>query len=197
MAINKAADLSQRWPAFVPKYVRWHNGSMLQGLLQRIFNTGSVSDPTRAKEFFLWVQLAFGAVILGLIYLATRGKRGSGFRVRESDKKPAKPPKSQKSDDSLANARIRKTEPLKLPGIRIEGEPHEILGLSRAANANEVQNAYRELMKRYHPDVVGRQGTREWSDAQKIAEALNHARSKMLAEISRRPHSQSPKRSGR
>lgn len=57
---------------------------------------------------------------------------------------------------------------------------HEILGISPSASVEEVQKAYRELMKRYHPDKVGRPGTREWSDAQKIAEAINHARDTML-----------------
>jgi hypothetical protein len=35
-------------------------------------------------------------------------------------------------------------------------------------------------MKRYHPDVVGRPGTREWKDAQKIAESLTAARDSLL-----------------
>lgn len=34
-------------------------------------------------------------------------------------------------------------------------------------------------MKRYHPDHVGRLGTREWKDAQKFAEALIRAKEAM------------------
>jgi hypothetical protein len=34
-------------------------------------------------------------------------------------------------------------------------------------------------MKRYHPDLVGRPGSREWKDAQRIAEAINRAKEEL------------------
>jgi DnaJ-domain-containing protein 1 len=49
----------------------------------------------------------------------------------------------------------------------------------------QIQSAYRELMKRYHPDRVGRPGTREWQDAQGIAEAINRAKRDLLARAKR------------
>jgi DnaJ-class molecular chaperone len=92
-----------------------------------------------------------------------------------------KPGKAGDGVDLLGQATVKKVQaPLQLAGIRIDGLPHEILGVSARATEVEVQSAYRELMKLYHPDKVGRPGTREWNDAQKIAEALNSARKKML-----------------
>ncbi len=73
----------------------------------------------------------------------------------------------------------KKSEQAALPGFRIDGEPHEILGVAIDASPKEIQRAFRELMKRYHPDHVGRSGTREWKDAQKFAEALIRAKEAM------------------
>ncbi len=75
---------------------------------------------------------------------------------------------------------MTKSEPLRLSGISIAGEPHEILGVRKTAAPAEIQKAYRDLMKRYHPDLVGPPGSREWKDAQKIAEALNRAKDELL-----------------
>ncbi len=69
---------------------------------------------------------------------------------------------------------------MRLTGIRIDGAPHEILGVSPQASPEEIQSAYRSLMKRYHPDRVGRPGSREWNDAQQIAEAINRAKELLL-----------------
>jgi hypothetical protein len=165
---------------------------MLRNLLLHIF---SVTDPAQAQKVFFYIQVGFAVAVLLMIYFMSRRKDESGFRVREADKKkPVTPSKlgQIKHDDSLANAKMKRNEPLKLSGIRIDGEPHEILGVPRDASEKQIQAAYRDLMKRYHPDVIGRPGSREWEDAQKIAEALNGARKQMLA-----AQSQSPNRSGR
>jgi DnaJ-domain-containing protein 1 len=116
--------------------------------------------------------------------------------MREADiRKPGLPPNQALGySDPLSAATMKKrAAPLSLSGIRIDGAPHEVLGISTSATEQQVQAAYRELMKQYHPDKIGRPGTREWTDAQKIAEALNHARAQMIAHL----QSQSPKRSGR
>jgi curved DNA-binding protein CbpA len=82
----------------------------------------------------------------------------------------------------LAHARYAKpTGPLRLPGITLDAPANEILGVSPLATRAEIQRAYRERMKIYHPDLIGRPGSREWQDAQKIAEAINRAKEEMLA----------------
>jgi DnaJ-class molecular chaperone len=82
-----------------------------------------------------------------------------------------------------ANAQKQKSRkkgpPLLLSGISLDGPAHEILGVKVNATNSEVQKAWRDLMKRYHPDKVGRPGSREWSDAQRIAEAINQAKDEM------------------
>lgn len=141
-------------------------------------------------HFFYLSQILIGAIFITLAFIVFRAKSPeSQFRVREADlrakKKFGRPPQAinqaiNNDDGDLANARMKKHEPLSLTGIRIDGKPHEILGVSQHPTPTEVQQAYRELMKRYHPDRVGRPGTREWNDAQKIAEAINRAKDALL-----------------
>ena len=118
------------------------------------------------------------AVIVTAAWLALRRRpTESGFRVREADRKlPPGGAKASAGKDELAHAKLKRHEPLQLGGIRIDGLPHEILGVSCSASPEMIQKAYRELMKLYHPDKIGRPGSREWNDAQKIAEALNRAK---------------------
>ena len=127
------------------------------------------------RDYYL-IQIAVGALFLFLAWFFLRPRSESGFKLREADR--LNRPKGK--DNDLAQARMKRQESLSLPGIRIDGEPHEILGISRMATPDEVQKAYRELMKRYHPDLVGPPDSRQWKDAQKIAEALNSAKEKML-----------------
>ncbi len=129
-------------------------------------------------SLFLGTQTLILGVLVALIFVFFRKLKSpeSRFKVREADrvKKPA-----QKANRSSASESSRKQRPLELPGFRIDGEPHEILGVSIDASPKEIQRAFRELMKRYHPDQVGRPGTREWKDAQKFAEALIRAKEAM------------------
>ena len=166
---------------------RWQNRRMPLGNLQRIF---SHLNPSQVQSLFFYAQIGLAIAVLVSVYLMTRRKDESSFRVREADKKNSL--KSGTQGSSLADAKLKRNEPLRISGIRLDGEPHEILGVSRSATAVEIQRAYRELMKRYHPDIVGRPGSREWSDAQKIAEAINAARNQLLA-----AHPHNPNRSGR
>ena len=43
-------------------------------------------------------------------------------------------------------------------------DPHDILGLTRDAASEEVAARYRELAKRWHPDVAGEEGARKMAE---------------------------------
>ena len=166
---------------------------MLAALLKNILGN---LDPDQLKRVFYMGQGAFGVLVVFVLWTLNRNKSESVFKVREADIKKPRPPGEKGSaqiGQDLASAKMKQPEVLSLPGIRIDGTPHEILGIPQRATEAQIQVAYRELMKRYHPDRVGRPGSREWNDAQKIAEAVNNARKKMLKTL----HSQSPNRSGR
>lgn len=127
---------------------------------------------------FLQIEIVLGVGFL--IYWFNKKLRSeseSGFRVRESDRnlKFERGPKAKKTADQKL-----KPTPFQLTGIRIDGTAHEILGIPALATEEEIQRAYKNLMKRYHPDRIGPQGTPAWQDAQKIAEAINRARTEML-----------------
>jgi DnaJ-domain-containing protein 1 len=135
-------------------------------------------DPATAKSLLYLGEIALGVMIL--LYVLFGKSRGpeSRFRVREADR--AAPGTRGSGPDALGQARIERPKILQLTGFRLDGEPHEILGVPREAPAAEVQRAYKDLMKRFHPDKIGPPGSREWTDAKKIAEAINRARDRML-----------------
>ena len=140
-----------------------------------------MNTPIPPHYFYLSQVFLGGAFILAAYFFLRPKDSKSNFKVREADREPGKNPRDPHSQlDDLAQARIEKKVPLQLSGIRIDGTPHEILGVSRDAPVAEIQRSHRELMKRFHPDLVGRPGSSEWSDAQKIAEAVNHAKDEML-----------------
>lgn len=140
-------------------------------------------DPRWIQENFVWLQFAMVAALAGLGWILFRPRTpDSGFRLREADRpRPgAGGGPSPAGGPDLGASKMKRAAPLSLPGIRIDGLPHEILGVRPQASPQEIQRAYRELMKRYHPDKVGAPGTREWQDAQAIAEAINRAKDEML-----------------
>ncbi len=136
------------------------------------------------SEHFGLMQMGISALFIG-IYLRsrTREEQQSRFKLREADRdlRFARGPEATRA----ANAPLKKT-PLKLTGIVIEGAAHEILGISALASKEEIQSAYKEKIKRYHPDRIGRPGSREWTEATKIAEAVNRARNEMLERSKKR-----------
>jgi DnaJ-domain-containing protein 1 len=134
---------------------------------------------------FHMAQMGVGTLLVaGLLW--TRRQRPSAFKLREADRLkehvfPRFPSLVVEPDRPRPQPRQRKAEPLKLGGISIAGEAHEILGVKTDASKADIQRAWRELMKRYHPDKVGRPGSREWNDAQRIAEAVNRAKEEMIS----------------
>ena len=130
-------------------------------------------EPEKMERIFFFGQLGIGALLLAAFLIFRPRPPESGFRVREADRKDA----PWKKGPALQTEARR---PLALPGIRTDGSPHEILGVRQGASPETIQRAYRELMKRYHPDKAARPGTPEWNEAQKIAEAINRAKDALL-----------------
>ena len=145
--------------------------------------------PKLIEKVFVYGQGSLIVLIVGILWFLMRPKDSeSRFKVREADlqKEPAHKRGRAAASDVLAQAKIKKSQtPLSLPGIRIDGPPHQVLGISPQADEKTIREAYRELMKQYHPDRVGRPGSREWQDAQRIAEALNQAKDELLKKRAR------------
>lgn len=150
--------------------------SIIQALSEKL---GPSGNPEGIKTLLYAAQIGLG---LGMVFLVLKLRTGSrsGFAVREADLKKPSPPQAKPKGPDLANARLERKRPLALEGIQLGGPPHEVLGVAVGATEDEIQCAYRERMKRYHPDKIGRQGTREWEDAQKFAHAINEAKDELL-----------------
>jgi len=67
--------------------------------------------------------------------------------------------------------------------VVLTGLPHQVLGVREDATEWEIRKAHRTLIKRFHPDKVGREGSREWYEAQRASEAINGARDLMLKKL--------------
>ena len=139
-----------------------------------------------------WVALHFeklqifilvGGVLLAFIMIKG-GSNPSQFKVREADRKDLDQILKNKSD--LANAKLtrRKNEPppipLNLPGIRLSGENHEILGVSENDTDTEIMAAYRDAIKRFHPDKIQGQAKEQMKFYEEASVILNRAKEQML-----------------
>ena len=137
-----------------------------------------------SKELFFYAQLGVALLILGwFIWFQGRGS-SSSFRVRESDRLKQKPsfknPQLTGKDSDMGDDKMKIKRPLSLPGIRIDGPAHQVLGVSPQASPQEIEAAYKKLIKQYHPDKIAAPGSPQWHEAQKIAAALNEARLELL-----------------
>ena len=53
---------------------------------------------------------------------------------------------------------------MKIKGVTLKMNPHEILGIKPGATQEEIKSAYRKLIKQYHPDQYGDNPLRELAD---------------------------------
>lgn len=148
-------------------------------------------DPEKMKNLFVFFQFAMGALLLFVVFRLSERGTESGFKLREADRLKNQRKRSglRRGPDLLAEAKMTRRDPatvLQLDGIRTDVPPHELLGVSLNASVDDIQRAYRALIKRYHPDRVGPSGSREWKDAQRIAEAINLAKETLLKQAKSR-----------
>ncbi len=137
-------------------------------------------DPEKLRRGFYLLQIVAGSLALAVfVWIKTR-KDSSSSGFREGGREWQRGASGTQSAPSSQKSATRPSGPALLTGIRIHGQPHEVLGVAADASEETVQQAYRELMKRYHPDKLGRAGSPQWKEAQRIAEAINQARDRML-----------------
>jgi hypothetical protein len=133
------------------------------------------------KEYFYGSQVLIGILFFVSVFLIRGGLRDSPSQFNSFEDDANKDAHLFPSIDAPSSQpKKEKAKILQLTGIRIDGAPHEILGVKAGADEKSIQKAYRDLMKRYHPDLVGPPGSREWTDAQKLAEAINLAKEEMI-----------------
>ena len=130
------------------------------------------------KHNFFGIQYVF---LLAFVYLGFKiygSENKSQFKTREADRiNDFEALNSIKSKNETTSS---KTPPLFLPGVRLQGAPHEILGVDKNASPEQIQIAYKELIKRYHPDKYIGQNPAEIAQAQKTAAILNEAKNTLL-----------------
>jgi len=118
-------------------------------------------------------------VLAGLMILMFQKNRGqSQFRKREADREDLD--RLIKSAPKPASRPAPAPPPLRLPGIRLEGEPHEILGIDATASESEIMNAYKEAIKRYHPDRIQGQAQEQLQFYQDASAKINAAKDTLI-----------------
>lgn len=135
-------------------------------------------NPKWIADHFAQIQgmLLIGFIILGY-FTWKKSNPGSKFKVRESDQ-----PLSNRIKENIAPT--KKNEPPKfLPGVRLHGEPHEVLGIREGADEVEVNRAFKELMKKYHPDKIQSVAPDQQKFYQDAATQINRAKEKMIDSI--------------
>lgn len=126
-------------------------------------------------------------LVTAFLMISNRSPR-SQFRHREADRKDLDQILKQKS--ALADAKLTQGRaspvappPLQLPGIRLHGESHEILGIRADASEVEIMRAYKEAIKRFHPDRIQGQAQEQIQFYQEAAAKLNLAKETMLKRV--------------
>ena len=138
---------------------------------------------------FQKIQVIFLLAVLFLIWTFLKNNRGqSNFKSREADRGDLD--RILNSGPDLAQAKMRRKPPeqpppppLSLPGIRLEGEPHEILGIREDASEAEIVRAYKDAIKRFHPDTLQGKSASELRFYQEASARINDAKNRMLKSL--------------
>jgi DnaJ-domain-containing protein 1 len=131
---------------------------------------------TWIQKYTLEIFVALCTLLIFFLWRSGQSSK-SQFRVKEHERSPS--PTASRAD-GLAQSRFKSSKKIALPGICIDGAAHEVLGVTSEASKREILEAYKRLMKQYHPDQVAAPGSDQWKEAQKIAIAINAAKEKLL-----------------
>ena len=134
--------------------------------------------------------LIFGALLI-LVYLRNKSTP-SQFKNREANRKDLD--QLWKRGEDLSQSRLvdKKPQsrpatppppPLALPGLRMNGAPHEILGIAENATEAEVMKAYKEVIKRYHPDTIQGAAQDQILFYQEASARINEAKNVLIKKI--------------
>jgi hypothetical protein len=131
--------------------------------------------------------ILIGVAVFIVLTIKGRGKT-SQFRTREAER--ADLDRILKQGPDLGQAKLAKHKksepappPLRLPGLTLAGEPHEILGISENANESEIMRAYKEAIKRFHPDRIQGQAEEQLRFYQEASAKINDAKNEMMKRV--------------
>lgn len=135
-------------------------------------------------DHFMQFQIAFVIMVLLIWRIMKSGPSETGFKSREANRKDLDQLLKDKS--SSAQSKIKKKSPtpiLGLPGITLNGEPHEILGVARNAAETEILRAYKEKIKLFHPDRIQGQAREQIRFYEEASAKINQAKETMLQKL--------------
>jgi DnaJ-domain-containing protein 1 len=140
-----------------------------------------------SKNFIrIQVIIFIAGIFIWFRYLQGGEQERSKFRVREADRTDLN---RLREGPGLADAKLQKKnqtpppQPLSLPGIRLVGEPHEILGVKEDASEAEVMKAYKDSIKRFHPDRIQGEAKEQMYFYEQASAKINQAKEDMLKNI--------------
>ena len=111
-------------------------------------------------------------LVVGLLRFARAQTPASRFKATTKKSAPQKPPRKTPEEVRVL-----------LQGVVLSGLPHQILNVREDASEFEIRKAHRDLIKRFHPDKVGPEGSRQWYEGQRASEIINGARDQMLKKL--------------
>ena len=134
--------------------------------------------------------LFFGALLI-LVYLRNKSTP-SQFKNREANRKDLD--QLWKRGEDLSQSRLvgKKPQskpatppppPLALPGLRMNGAPHEILGIAENATEAEIMKAYKEAIKRFHPDTIQGAAKDQIQFYQEASARINEAKNLLIKNL--------------
>ena len=144
--------------------------------------------PELVSRYFVKIQMIvfIAGIFIGIRLLRSNQGR-SQFRTREADRNDLN---QLREGPGLADAKLNAPRsknppppPLSLPGIRLSGEAHEILGIDETATEVEVMRAYKDAIKRFHPDTIQGEAKSQIKFYQEASAKLNQAKEDMLKSI--------------